>query len=84
VRLDPRSRLLFAGADCWCNGEYFPMAADEQATLVALADRRRLGGAALRAAQAHSPDAWRSTLWPMLQQWFDDGWLRLGDDALSD
>ncbi len=85
VRLDPRSRLLFAGDDCWCNGEHFAMAPDEHATLVALADRRRLDAATLRAGQAASPDAWRSTLWPMLLQWFDDGWLRLGDgEAASD
>lgn len=78
VRLDPRSRMLFAGSDCWCNGEHFPMAGDEQAVLVALADRRRLDAASLRAGQAASPDQWRSTLWPMLLAWFDDGWLRLG------
>lgn len=78
LRLDPRSRLLFAGEDCWCNGEHFVMAPDEQAVLVALADHRRLGAATLQAGQAASPDGWRSTLWPMLLAWFDDGWIRLG------
>ena len=79
VRLDPRSRLLFAGKDCWCNGEHFPMAADEQAALVRLADLRRLDAATLAAGQGGSVDGWRSTLWPMLHQWFEDGWIRLGD-----
>lgn len=84
IRLDPRSRLLFGGDDCWCNGEHFAMAADEQRTLVALADRRRLPGALLRQGQEQSPDHWRSTLWPMLLQWFDDGWLRLGGELETD
>ena len=77
VRLDPRTRLLFAGTDCWCNGEHFPMAADEAAALVRLADLRTLDAATLAAGQAASEDHWRTTLWPMLHQWFEDGWIRL-------
>jgi 50S ribosomal protein L16 3-hydroxylase len=77
VRLDPRSRLLFAGDDCWCNGEHFPMAPEEQRALIALADCRQLDALDLQTGDRSAGVGWRGTLWPMLHQWFEDGWLRL-------
>ena len=76
VRLDPRTRLLFLGEQAWCNGEAYAIAAVERNAVVALADQRRLEAAALQAGAAAAADGWRKSLWPMLHQWYCDGWLQ--------
>ncbi len=75
LHLDARTRLLFSGDHAWCNGEGFPLADDERETVVALADQRHLSAAVLGAGEAASPTRWKKTLWPMLYQWYEDGWL---------
>ena len=77
IRLDPRTRLLADSAELWCNGEQFAVASVESAALITLADQRELSATALAVGDAVHGKAWRSTLWPMLLQWYDDGWLRL-------
>ncbi len=77
LRLDPRTRLLADRAELWCNGEQFPIAPVESSALVMLADRRGLSATELIAGDTLHAAAWRSTLWPMLLQWYEDGWLRL-------
>jgi 50S ribosomal protein L16 3-hydroxylase len=76
VRLDPRTRLLYHGADaaingeCFALGECFAQAARSSAALLrALADRRALDSAALR-----SPDP---ALLELLHEWYVAGWLHL-------
>jgi 50S ribosomal protein L16 3-hydroxylase len=80
VRLDPRTRLLYHGADaaingeCFALGECFAQAARSSAALLrALADRRALDGAALR-----SPDP---ALLELLHEWYVAGWLHLRRSA---
>ncbi|MFZ5540519.1 MAG: JmjC domain-containing protein [Pseudomonadota bacterium] len=70
VRLDPRTRLLYDGADAAINGELFALADRRMAAaLRSLADRRALAGASLR-----EPD---SKLQRLLHEWYVAGWLHL-------
>ncbi len=75
VRLDPRSRLLFSGDRAWCNGEAFALAPEERDCVIRLADARALSAAELSEGQRTDPAGWKRTLWPMLHQWQEDGWL---------
>lgn len=70
VRLDARTRLLYGGADAAINGECFDLADRHAAALLrALADRRALDGASLRALDP--------PLLARLHEWYVAGWLHL-------
>lgn len=70
VRLDARTRLLYGGADAAINGECFDLADRNAAALLrALADRRALAGASLRALDP--------PLLARLHEWYVAGWLHL-------
>ncbi|MCX8005343.1 MAG: cupin domain-containing protein, partial [Burkholderiaceae bacterium] len=69
VRLDRRTRLLYADAWAACNGELFSSDPPERRLLRALADRRVLAPQALRDA----PPALLDRLWT----WYRAGWLHL-------
>jgi 50S ribosomal protein L16 3-hydroxylase len=65
VALNPKSRLLFAGARFFINGEAFAPTADETAALQYLADRRRL-----------APPL-PATLRERFYDWYEAGWLEI-------
>ena len=67
VALDARSLLLYRGARFFLNGEDFVPCAGQRGPLAALADRRRLAGAALA----------RAGLGDRLYAWYRSGCLRL-------
>lgn len=73
LRLDRRTRMLYAGARAAINGEVFVARAPERRLLQTLADRRALPPSALRA-----PDrAARERLW----QWYRAGWLHPQEES---
>jgi len=65
VRLDPRTRLLYAGATAFVNGEAIAMPRAARPALVALADRREL------AAPLRAPAAF----WDLAYAWYRHGFL---------
>ncbi|HXF47423.1 MAG TPA: cupin domain-containing protein [Burkholderiaceae bacterium] len=71
LRLDRRTRMLYAGARVAVNGELFEVPAAERRLLQTLADRRALPPAALR----DSARAACERLW----QWYRAGWLHPGE-----
>lgn len=77
LRLDARTRLLYDGADAAINGECFESADRRAAALLrALADRRALDGASLRALGSPLP--------AQLHEWYVAGWLHLRRRAGTD
>lgn len=70
VALDAKSRLLFAGARFFINGEAFTPASEEVAALTQLADRRRLAPPLL------------ATLRPRLYDWYEAGWLEIAHEPV--
>ncbi len=66
VRLDARSRMLFAGGDFFINGEHICAPARLHTSLVRLADRRQL-----------PPSRMPSSLLPLLYGWYCAGYLHL-------
>ncbi|MCS6945699.1 MAG: cupin domain-containing protein [Sutterellaceae bacterium] len=69
IRLDRRTRLLYAEGWAACNGELFPTDAAERRLLHALADARSLDGKSLREAPL--------PLWNRLWTWYLAGWLHV-------
>jgi 50S ribosomal protein L16 3-hydroxylase len=59
--------MLYRGNHVFINGESFAIGRADKATLVALANDRRLDGAALADASDDVIDA--------LYAWYSDGWL---------
>ncbi len=70
LRLDRRSRLLYAGAALGFNGELFKLEDASRAAMHRLADLRRLVPADLVALDADA--------WTQLADWHDAGWLHCG------
>ncbi|MES2933314.1 MAG: cupin domain-containing protein [Pseudomonadota bacterium] len=69
VALSRKSRMLYQGSHVFINGESFSIGRADKATLVTLANARRLDGAAVALASADVTDA--------LYTWYQDGWLNL-------
>jgi 50S ribosomal protein L16 3-hydroxylase len=67
LRLDRRTRMLYAGARVAVNGELFDVAARDRASLHALADRREIAPAQVRALGAQGRR--------LLADWYRAGWL---------
>ncbi|MBY0242281.1 MAG: cupin domain-containing protein [Burkholderiaceae bacterium] len=67
--LSPKTQMLYRGSNIFINGESFEIGRADKATLLALANDRRLDGAALAAASDDVIDA--------LYAWYGDGWLEL-------
>lgn len=67
--LSPKTQMLYRGSNIFINGESFEIGRADKATLLALANDRRLDGAALAAASGDVIDA--------LYAWYGDGWLEL-------
>lgn len=68
--LSRKTQMLYRGNNIFINGESFALGRADKATLVALANDRRLDGAALAEASDDVIDA--------LYAWYGDGWLELG------
>jgi 50S ribosomal protein L16 3-hydroxylase len=70
LRLDSRTRLLYAGSRIGINGATVAVAAAERAAIAQLADRRRLPAAACRRLSAVAV--------ARLHDWYVCGWLHPG------
>lgn len=73
LRLDRRTRLLYAGPRLGINGEVLDLSARQRPYLQRLADRRTLTAAELTALDA--------ALWERLWQWYRAGWLHVMREA---
>lgn len=69
VVLSRKTRMLYRGKHLFINGEAFALGRADKATLVRLADSRRLEGPAV--AQA------TDDVFEALHMWYQDGWLNL-------
>ena len=61
--------MLYRGKHIFINGESFAVGSGDKALLTALANDRRLQGAAVATASADVLEA--------LQIWYEDGWIEL-------
>ncbi|RXZ32722.1 cupin domain-containing protein [Oxalobacteraceae bacterium CAVE-383] len=71
VALSRKTQMLYRGRTIFINGESFDAGGPDKALLTALANARRLDGAALQEAS----DDLRESLF----LWYQDGWLRLNN-----
>jgi 50S ribosomal protein L16 3-hydroxylase len=69
LKLSPKTLMLYRGKHVFINGESFAAGRADKAVLDALANDRRLDGAAL----ANAPD----DVLEALYTWYQDGWLEL-------
>lgn len=72
MRLDPRSRLLYAGREFYINGETVRVERRVRAALAAFADRRSVSGAG--AAPLFEDDGFAAVLY----EWYRAGWIQIG------
>ncbi|MGS0743703.1 JmjC domain-containing protein [Glaciimonas sp. GG7] len=70
VSLSRKTQMLYRGKHVFINGESFAAGRDDKVSLCALADQRRLDGAA---ASVVSTDVLEA-----LYTWYEDGWITLG------
>jgi 50S ribosomal protein L16 3-hydroxylase len=70
IALSRKTQMLYRGRTIFINGESFDAGREDKILLIALADARRLDGAALEGAS----DDLRESLYT----WYQDGWLVLG------
>lgn len=70
VSLSRKTQMLYRGKHVFINGESFAAGREDKISLCALADQRKLDGAAASAVSADVLEA--------LYTWYEDGWINLG------
>jgi len=71
LKLDRRTRLIYSQTAIAINGEVIQPPAGSLAVLKPLANQRELSAAATSRAPA--------SVWPLLREWYDAGWIRFID-----
>jgi len=78
VRLDPRTRLMYAEQSAWCNGQPLDISQDLWGAVVRLADQRGLTPHDIQETlDRYAETKLRKKLWGWWQEWYEDGWLRI-------
>ena len=78
IRLDPRTRFMFAKEGAWCNGATLNLAPELRPLVIILADQRCLSPKEMTDALRTYPEApLKKQLWLWWLEWHENGWLQI-------
>jgi 50S ribosomal protein L16 3-hydroxylase len=78
IRLDPRTRFMYAKEGAWCNGAPLNLPPELRPLVTLLADQRRLSPKeVIDALRTDCTAALKKQLWLWWLEWYENGWLQI-------